>query len=318
MTLFSHSWQQLELQNAEELNGTTLLLTAEPDSALVNELQKSLGHVEVVFPGSDHAIDYTNISGLIDLSPLDQGREDDYQWISFLQNLITNSKSPKLKLLIVSRTSDLHGSERFGLYRMLQAEYARINSLHVEIENDNLNNQIIEAYRSITDYTRLRFFNNKWHHPQLEVCTNGQTNRRVAQGPVLITGGTRGIGMTCAKHLVKNHGVKKLVLLGREELPMRSCWEELQNSNTSEGQKIRDILELELHGADVKLLNTPLSDKTLLNASLTSVSKEWGPIKGFLHCAGFADDTAPAFIRKNIESIRALQLPKVTGLNNLQ
>lgn len=34
---------------------------------------------------------------------------------------------------------------------------------------------------------------------------------------LLITGGTRGLGLLCARHFVKTYGVKRLVLIGREE-----------------------------------------------------------------------------------------------------
>ncbi|WXB00344.1 KR domain-containing protein [Pendulispora brunnea] len=130
-----------------------------------------------------------------------------------------------------------------------------------------------------------------------------------------VTGGTRGIGYRCAQHFVRERGVKRLVLTGRELLPPREQWAHAQRANTPIAQKIRAVLALEAEGAQVQVLAVPLSDEEALRASLQSVKATLGPIGGVLHCAGLVDHEQPALVRKSASAIEAVLEPKVTGLD---
>jgi len=332
VAVYTEAWQPMVFPAHEKRPGRVLILGgsahrsiegSNTSPGLIRQLEKAFDTITVVHRGETLSVDLKDVSGLIDLTPLENGEAMDYGWVALLQKLIEQSETSHIKMLIVSKEWGEHlgGAERFGLYHMLQAEYAKVDSLHVHIAGDLPENEqadlIMQAYNSRLPYTKLSYLKGDWHHPVLK----GHTLRGPAvvpvSYPVLITGGTRGIGMTCAKYLVVHHQVKKLILLGREELPHRSSWEERKIEDSSLGQKIRDILFLEQAGAEVRIINTPLSEKDSLKASLDEVRKVWGPVKGLLHCAGYADKDTPAFINKKVESIANLQMPKVSGLNHL-
>ncbi|MYU20136.1 KR domain-containing protein, partial [Streptomyces sp. SID8361] len=53
---------------------------------------------------------------------------------------------------------------------------------------------------------------------RLSVDTSASTDKRpdLSTGPVLITGGTGGLGSLIARHLVTEHGARDLVLASRQ------------------------------------------------------------------------------------------------------
>ena len=61
----------------------------------------------------------------------------------------------------------------------------------------------------------------------------------------VVTGGTRGIGAVMAKHMV-SQGVRKLVLMGREQLPPRSEWDAYLSSSQANPEvtaKLQQIIK---------------------------------------------------------------------------
>ncbi|SFE51876.1 probable biosynthetic protein, Pnap_2097 family [Chitinophaga sp. CF118] len=323
--VFTEGWQPITLKENRSRPGKVLVLSDGSSIGLIKELERAFDTITVVSPGIEYPGYLKDVAGLIDLSALENEAGIRYEWIGLIQKLIEKSESLPLKLLIVSNgTSDvenLKGAERFGLYHMLQAEYSKVDSLHIHInrglQEKEQGKLIIDAYNSQNQYTNLKNLQGSWHHPVLKSIILRKPAAFSITYPVLITGGTRGIGMTCAKHLVLKHNVTKLILLGKDELPTRESWESMRTEDSPLGRKISDILFLEQAGADVIVLNTPLLDKERLKASLDDVQKLWGPIKGLLHCAGYIDTEDAVFINKTVQNIANLQMPKVAGLNNL-
>jgi NAD(P)-dependent dehydrogenase (short-subunit alcohol dehydrogenase family) len=136
-----------------------------------------------------------------------------------------------------------------------------------------------------------------------------------------ITGGTRGLGYLCAEHFVKNHGVKRVVLTGREDFPegMLDPDNERIDANVSPGmrKKMKAIRALRKLGAQVRVLSTSLDDEASVEKDVREVTENFGRIGGVIHCAGIHDESNPAFIRKSTDEIQRVLGPKVSGLNFL-
>ena len=323
--VFISSWSSLILEKTPAISGKILIMSDKTDKELRKTLQASLD-IRFIRPQENYA-SFEEISGLIDLTPLEKDIKNDTSWLSLLQHIISQSNQERLKLMIVSQGAEsaknIQGADRFGIYAMLQAEYSRVESLHIDLEpgleQEKVNELILAAYQSRTVHTRLRYDQGAWQKPVLKKINFSQSKplKKEINGPVLITGGTRGIGMACAIHLVKEYGVKQLVLMGREPLPERDTWKLEMTADTVQGKKIRDILYLEKEGVGIKFLNTPLSEIKELKTAIEAIIHDWGKIRGFLHCAGYTDMDTPAFIKKDVAKIGALREPKVVGLNNL-
>ena len=334
LVVYTEDWHPILLKENTSRPGKVLVLSDGSSIGLIKELEAAFDTISIVSPGREYPGDLKDAVGLIDLSPLEKDQRIQYEWVGLIQKMIEKSEKETLKILIVSKgtpdvdnsngTPDvdiLKGADRFGLYHMLQAEYSKVDSLHVHIVGDLQEKQqgklITDAYNSRIPYTKVKYGQNGWHHPVLNPAFLKKAAPLPVSYPVLITGGTRGIGMACAKHLVLQHNVTKLILLGKEELPDREYWESKRTEDSSLGRKIRDILYLESKGAEVKVISPSLSDKERLKASLNEIKEVWGPVKGLLHCAGYADNAETVFINKTVEGVANLQMPKVVGLNNL-
>ncbi|WP_062204315.1 type I polyketide synthase [Streptomyces sp. NBRC 109706] len=95
----------------------------------------------------------------------------------------------------------------------------------------------------------------------------------VLGGPVLVTGGTGGLGALFARHLVVEHGVRDLLLVSRR-------------GPAAEGAE-KLVTELEGLGARVRLAACDVADRAQLAGLIESLD---GGLGGVVHSAGVLDD----------------------------
>src|SRR5690606_6363538 len=100
---------------------------------------------------------------------------------------------------------------------------------------------------------------------------------------LLVPGGTRGIGLSCAQHFVECHGVSRIVLMARESLPQREEWHDLKRFKEETQNKILSIQRLEEQGVVVRSVSTSLLDEDALRDCLGEIVRELGAIGGVLH-----------------------------------
>ncbi|MDO3647386.1 type I polyketide synthase [Nocardia mangyaensis] len=93
-------------------------------------------------------------------------------------------------------------------------------------------------------------------------------------GTVLVTGGTGGLGALAARHLIGEHGVRRLLLVSRSG-PAATGAEELR-------------AELAETGVEVEIAACDVADRGELAALLAAIPAEY-PLTGIVHSAGVAD-----------------------------
>ncbi len=91
----------------------------------------------------------------------------------------------------------------------------------------------------------------------------------------LITGGLGMLGMTVARWLVEQHGVRFLVLVGRREV---------------HGRAQDAVAALRSRGATVDLVQADVSIEADVKRLLDEIRIHRPPLKGVIHCAGVVDD----------------------------
>ncbi|MDX6602290.1 MAG: hypothetical protein QOF13_1492 [Solirubrobacterales bacterium] len=113
---------------------------------------------------------------------------------------------------------------------------------------------------------------------------------------VLITGGTRGLGALVARHLVAEHGVRRLLLLSRG------------GPETEGAEELR--ADLEELGASVRIEACDVSERGRLEAVLDSIDPDH-PLGGVVHAAGgLANGMVDAMTPEQLEPVFA---PKLDG-----
>src|SRR5437588_645564 len=128
----------------------------------------------------------------------------------------------------------------------------------------------------------------------------GSARSRPAAGTVLVTGGTGTLGSQVARHLVKRHGVRSLVLTSRRG-----------PDAVGAGELTRELAAL---GAAVSVVACDVADRDEL-AALVAGIPDAQPLTGVVHLAGVLDDGVLTGLTE--EQVGRVLRPKVDGAVHL-
>ncbi|MBB6244966.1 NAD(P)-dependent dehydrogenase (short-subunit alcohol dehydrogenase family) [Rhodanobacter sp. MP1X3] len=144
----------------------------------------------------------------------------------------------------------------------------------------------------------------------------GRHPSRIRQGGVyVITGGLGKVGYAIAESLAERNA--KLVIIGRDELPVRANWADwidtrAQGDTTSE--KLRRLLALEAKGAEVLVCRADVTSHVNMESAFAQAVASFGSIDGVIHCAGEVRSSLVAIGVASVDTRRGQFLPKVQGV----
>jgi polyketide synthase PksN len=339
MCYLQKQWELCMAVSTPILNRTIAIVTTQETMELAIQLAEYFPESQIIdlHDLASHlqqpASYWEHYNGCVDLIGCGKEKNELPNWMVWLQQVTEYGQREGLMMLCVTKglesyqntAVNLSGASRTGLYRMLQSEYKYLRSRHMDAEpsisDQALAQQIAAEFSMESEDAEVCYRGGERYRAYLkefEIVDGSDPTFVFPDGHVLwITGGTRGIGALCAQHFVAKHGVRHLVLTGRETIPPREEWHSYKQQNTSIAKKIHAIQALEAQGVTVQVLSVSLTDEFAVQKSLQEIKSTMGPIGGIIHCAGMDDMKNPAFIRKSVKEIQQVLDPKVTGLDIL-
>jgi acyl transferase domain-containing protein/aryl carrier-like protein len=131
-----------------------------------------------------------------------------------------------------------------------------------------------------------------------------------SDGSYLITGGLGTLGLLVARWMIA-HGARRLILMGRTQVPPRTSWKQLDVDHPQKSL-VQAIQDLENLGASVHLAAVDVADEEQLSAFLNQYESEgWPTIRGVIHTAGVVQDEL--LLRMKTETFQRVLRPKVRG-----
>ena len=126
----------------------------------------------------------------------------------------------------------------------------------------------------------------------------------------LISGGLGDLGLLVARWMVEQ-GARRLILLGRTQLPPRPDWRSVE-AGSRQARQITAIRELESLGASVHLASVDVADEGALSGFLDEFRAQgWPPIRGAVHAAGVLQDGL--LVQLDAAALHRVLRPKVMG-----
>ncbi len=122
-----------------------------------------------------------------------------------------------------------------------------------------------------------------------------------AEGTVLITGGTGGLGVVLARHLAAAHGVRQLVLTSRRGPEAEGAAELVD--------------ELAGLGCEARVVACDVSDRAQCAALIEGIGEAQHPLRGVIHAAGVLEDGV--VVSMSTEQVERVMRPKVDGAFHL-
>ena len=265
----------------------------------------------------------------IDAHPLDK--------TAFYQGLI--GQGAPLNLLHVTKglqafrasRMSLAGAKFAGLVKMLSAEYGHVQARCLDIDDhlysaiDTLRAVLLGELESEFCETEICYRNGDRFVPQIEALLAQETSTPSVsciadQGVYVVTGGTRGIGLEIANELV-DLGARKLVLMGRQNLPPAEQWSDFLNApdvDSALRDKLANLQALRQRVQALEIYTGALTDGNALRVFFDDVRASHGKLRGIVHAAGvYSDLHNPAFVQKNLGEMEQVWEPKVGGLEQL-
>ncbi len=201
---------------------------------------------------------------------------------------------------------DLAGAAVWGLVASAQSENpGRITLLDSDVHlTDAEVAQLLS--RVADDEPQLAWHDGKLLRPRLEpverVSTEPESDDlpRIADGAVLVTGGTGGLGALVARHLVLAHGVQDLVLTSRRG-PQAPGVDSV-------------VSDLRAAGSRVRVIACDVADPNAVRELVSGITAG-ARLSGVVHAAGVLDDGVLPSL--STERLRAVLRPKADGGWNL-
>ena len=207
----------------------------------------------------------------------------------------------------------------WGLGRVIAVEYPELWGGLVDLDHKISENEtilLVNEFRNSDPEDQIAYREDKrfvarlteQHSPHGSMNNDGLTCRPDAT--YLITGGLGGMGLMTARWLA-GRGARRLLLLGRNDLPPRRKWKEIPEG-TSLLQKIKEIRDLESQGISVMTAGFDLGDPNAFKSFFSVFNDEdWPPIRGVVHAAGTLQDSSLEYLTS--EAFTRVVRPKVIG-----
>lgn len=287
----------------------------------------------------------TRIVHLWALEPTSQselGRIGNYQNRTFdsllLLAQVLGKQSVPDDILIYVGTNNLHdvlGSEKIhpekalilGAVKVIPQEFPNISCFNIDFNFEdarhpaqikliqrqffseicrNNHQEPLIAFRGVQRWTQI--------YESINIDKVRLTELPIEQnGCYLITGGLGGLGLVFAEYLAKIAN-PKLILTSRTPLPPREDWTAYLEQ-TAPGDpvsvKIRKIIKIERKGAQVILVASDVSDGLKMEAEISRIQNQIGPINGIIHAAGVPGEGIIQL--KEVESAHEILASKVQG-----
>ncbi|MFI7663626.1 SDR family NAD(P)-dependent oxidoreductase, partial [Micromonospora parva] len=190
-------------------------------------------------------------------------------------------------IALLGETPDPAQAAVWGLVRSAQAEHpGRFVLADVDGKPESV--RALAAVADLADEPQLAVRDGRVSVPRLVRAALGVgMGDGVSEGTVLITGATGALGRLLARHLVAEHGVRRLLLTsrrGRDAVGMAEV-----------------AAELGAMGAAVEVVACDVADRAAVARMLAAVQ---GPLTGVVHAAGVLDDgTVEALTPERISAV---------------
>ncbi|MBV8294596.1 MAG: SDR family NAD(P)-dependent oxidoreductase, partial [Mycobacterium sp.] len=176
--------------------------------------------------------------------------------------------------------AERHPGVRYQAFDLLGAEPQRIEQMLAELmrlfEAQTLHRLPVKTWDVRCATQAYRFISQARHIGKVVLTMPSALGDALAEGTVLITGGTGMAGAELARHVVNAYGVRHVVLASRQGGRAESTAEL--------------TLDLARAGAQVQVLACDVGDRRAVAELLAQLARRFPPLRGVIHAAGVLDD----------------------------